>query len=176
MRSGVFQRSDEPAGYFITYHTFGTWLHGDERGSVDRTHNDPGTPFLPPDEERLHAEARRSSSPAVILTREQRSVIDAAIREVCAFRGWQLHAIHVRTNHLHAAVTCAEAPERVMNQWKSWSTRRLREQGLCDEGMKLWARHGSTQYLWYEAALLAAMNYTIFKQSASEEGGEGGNG
>ncbi len=37
-----------PLAYFITFTCCGTWLHGDERGSVDREHNTPGTPVLEP--------------------------------------------------------------------------------------------------------------------------------
>lgn len=40
--------------YFITYHTYGTWLHGNEAGSVDSQHNIPGTPMLPSDPVRKH--------------------------------------------------------------------------------------------------------------------------
>lgn len=32
--------------YFITFHTYGTRLHGDEKGSVDHEHNNVGTPEL----------------------------------------------------------------------------------------------------------------------------------
>ena len=35
----------EPAGHFLTFRTYGTWLHGDARGSVDRFHNVPGEPL-----------------------------------------------------------------------------------------------------------------------------------
>ena len=46
--------------YFITFSTYGTWLHGTakEEGSVDRRHNVYGTPFVSADE--LH-EARAES-------------------------------------------------------------------------------------------------------------------
>jgi hypothetical protein len=44
--------------YFITFHTYGTWLHGTERGSVDRAHNTLGTPLLPPDVAREQEELR----------------------------------------------------------------------------------------------------------------------
>src|SRR6266478_1713782 len=39
----------EPVAYFITFTTYGTWLHGRAPGSVDREHNQPGTAFLPAD-------------------------------------------------------------------------------------------------------------------------------
>jgi len=41
-----------PLAYLITFTTYGTWLHGDPRGSVDREHNVWGTPFLDPDRAR----------------------------------------------------------------------------------------------------------------------------
>ena len=36
---------DIPLAYHITFGTYGTRLHGNERGSVDRAHNAPGEPF-----------------------------------------------------------------------------------------------------------------------------------
>jgi hypothetical protein len=38
-----------PLAYFITFSTYGSWLHGEEKGSVDRAHNLPGTPYLEAD-------------------------------------------------------------------------------------------------------------------------------
>lgn len=42
-----FEFHDTPLGYLITFRTYGTWLHGDKRGSVDRFHNRFGSPRLP---------------------------------------------------------------------------------------------------------------------------------
>jgi hypothetical protein len=41
-----FQQTDAPIGYLITFRSYGTWLHGDERGSVDRNHRAYGTPMF----------------------------------------------------------------------------------------------------------------------------------
>ena len=38
-----------PLAYLITFTTYGAWLHGRDIGSVDKHHNEPDTPFLPPD-------------------------------------------------------------------------------------------------------------------------------
>ena len=46
--------------------------------------------------------------------------------------GWRLHALTVRTNHVHAVVSADEAPEKVMTNFKIWATRRLREHELLD--------------------------------------------
>ncbi|MGQ0761444.1 MAG: hypothetical protein ACT4OT_05435 [Acidobacteriota bacterium] len=39
-----FDDNDFPLAYLITFRCYGTWLHGDERGSVDRKQNVYGTP------------------------------------------------------------------------------------------------------------------------------------
>ena len=35
----MWNDTDTPLAYFISFRTYGTWLHGDERGSIDRFHN-----------------------------------------------------------------------------------------------------------------------------------------
>ena len=42
-----FSTGEFALAYFITFRCYGTWLHGDERGSVDRFHNIYGMPFIP---------------------------------------------------------------------------------------------------------------------------------
>src|SRR5437868_10526829 len=42
-----------PVAYLITFHTYGTWLPGDPRGTVTRHHN-------------LHGEPRRGASDAIL--------------------------------------------------------------------------------------------------------------
>ena len=36
---GKWNDTDEPFAFLITFRTYGTWLAGDERGSVDKYHN-----------------------------------------------------------------------------------------------------------------------------------------
>jgi REP element-mobilizing transposase RayT len=147
--------------YFITYHTHGTWLHGDERGSVDDEHNRPGTAVLPADARRHQAAALRKKHPAVELDEACRAIVERTIRAVVDHRGWTLHAVNVRTNHVHLVVGANVSPEKVMNDLKSWSTRRMVEAGLFERGRKAWTRHGSTKYLWNEAALDDACRYVV---------------
>ena len=35
----VYEENEFPLAYLITFRTYGTWLHGDERGSIGRTGN-----------------------------------------------------------------------------------------------------------------------------------------
>lgn len=147
--------------YLITFHTYGTWLHGDERGSVDREHNLPGTDLLPADATQEQRSVRRMMSDAITLDNRRRRIVESTICRVVEHRGWMLHAINVRTNHVHVVVTANTNPEAVMNSLKSWSTRRMVEAGLFEPRRKAWVRHGSTRYLWDEKALDDAVRYVI---------------
>ena len=57
-------------------------------------------------------------------------VVETAIRETCRIRKWELLALNVRTNHVHAVVSTKQIPERVLNALKANATRRLREKEL----------------------------------------------
>ena len=147
-------------GYFITIRTYGTWLHGDPRGSVDRHHNGYGTPRLPEDITREAADAARMNHDALVLTPQQRTVVDAAVRETCAHRRWHIHVLNVRTNHVHIVVTSPEhSAERVMTDLKAWATRKLRRARLVDPERTLWEHHGSSPHLYEVDELLSAINY-----------------
>ena len=73
----------ESVAYLITWRTYGTWLHGDARGSVDREHNTPGTPLLAPDAGRAARSAGRMTQGAVELDRRGREIVAGAVREHC---------------------------------------------------------------------------------------------
>ena len=69
----------DPLAYFITFTCYGNWLHGDERGSVDRDHNAPGYEFLDADEERLSFDHARMTQPPYRLEAEE-SPISSSLR------------------------------------------------------------------------------------------------
>ncbi|MCH7721036.1 MAG: transposase, partial [Planctomycetes bacterium] len=153
-----------PVAYLITFHTYGSWLHGTDRGSVDRDHNVPGTPHLDPDEGRESDESRRLKQEPVELDTRRRAVVETTIQEVAEFRQWSVRALNVRSNHVHVVVSADATPERVMNDFKSYSTRRMVEAGVFPDSTKAWTRHGSTRYLWTERAAMAAGQYVAEAQ------------
>lgn len=106
--------------YHITWTTYGTWLHGDSRGWV--LWGDAG---IKPDAERERAARQRMVEAAVILTEEQRVLVEQTIREHCRLRGWVLRAVNVRSNHIHVVVSAAAPAHEVMNQFKAWCSRKL---------------------------------------------------
>jgi len=76
-------------------------------------------------------------------------------------------ALSVRTNHVHVVVAGAEVtPDRMMGQFKSWATRRLREAGHASANARVWSHHGSTRYLWNEQSVRNAVEYVTDYQGA----------
>lgn len=154
-----------PLAYFLTWTTRGTWLHGDDRGSVHREHNQPGTPLVPPSVTRALQKEASLVAPALTLSPEQRLVVERAVRDHAAIRNWKILAMAVRTNHVHAVVQAVDRPpEEVVRQFKSWATRRLREAGMIAADRPVWTRHASTRYLWDQAGLDAAVRYVVEEQ------------
>jgi REP element-mobilizing transposase RayT len=159
--------SGQPLAYFITFRCYGTWLPGDDRGWVDRRANTYDSAVRDGHAGLLSTAQSALAHESVILDRQRRTIVDRTVREVCAYRAWTLHALNVRTNHVHLVVTAPRsAPEQVMSILKAWSTRRLREAGLVSPSGKLWARHGSTRYLWTENDIDMACSYVIESQGA----------
>jgi len=100
------------------------------------------------------------SQPPVVLTPEERPIVEQTIKDHCAKRTWELFAIAVRTNHVHLVVGYAGlAPERMMSEFKAWTTRRLREAGHRQKDQHLWVHHGSTRYLWNARSVESAISY-----------------
>jgi len=153
-----------PVAYFLTWHTYGSWLHGDTRGSVDRNHNIYKQPILGKDEPRRRGESKHLRFSPVTLDERQRGVVEKAVREICEFRGWEMYAVAVRSNHVHVVLGAGDwthSPEIMLSQLKSRATRRLREEFLVSEDASLWVRHGSTRYLWNTKSVLAASQYVM---------------
>lgn len=124
-----FEFNNVPLGYLITFRGYGTWLHGDPRGSVDRFHNRYGSPRLPHNEKWRQYNRQELRHPPVKLSSGERQVIEAGIRETCQIRKWSLWAMNVRTNHIHVVVSARCEPETVLTAFKANATRKLREAG-----------------------------------------------
>jgi REP element-mobilizing transposase RayT len=156
-----------PLAYFITFTTYGTWLHGRAPGSVDRGHNEPGTPFVPADSEKENVERRHLRQPEYRLDAERRGIVLRTIVEVAKHRGWTLWAVHVRSNHVHIVVSAAARPENVMADFKAWASRRLREAFGEDADRDRWTQHGSTIYVWTSETLAEKIAYVVDGQGAA---------
>lgn len=157
-----FQDRSVAKAYLITFRCYGTWLHGDERGSVDRRfYNRVGTSKIQPDREMVYRKAAQLKHDPFVLGSREREVVKRAIEEVCRVRGYSLFGLNVRTNHVHLAASNSGEPERMMDSFKAYATKALRTAGLLAENQKAWSRHGSTRYLWTEEHIGQAVEYVM---------------
>lgn len=155
----MWNDADLPLGYLITFRCYGTWLHGDERGSIDRHNNVYGTPKYGREEHWKKISADRLKHPPVMLNKRMRLCVERAIRETCIFRDWGLGAVNVRTNHAHAVVRTPESPSIVLNALKANSTRQMREDGCWPHFYSPWSDRGSERWLWTEKQIFDAIRY-----------------
>ena len=153
-----------PLGYLITFRGYGTWLHGDRRGSVNRFQNRYGTPQLPQNEgwKKYNKDALKQSP--VRLGSRQRRAIEEAIRETCKIRKWDFWTTNVRTNHIHTVVSARCKPEKILAAFKANATRKLREYGCWHSRRSPWVDRGSKRYLWTEADVINAVAYVDHDQ------------
>jgi hypothetical protein len=152
----------QPLAYLLTWTTYGTWLPGDQRGWISKKHG-----FQPPN---LPVERRARdamSEPVCELDRVQRQIVEETVRGHCKLRGWRLHAVNCRTNHVHVVVTAANtAPKRAISELKAWCTRELKARS-ASEGNTVtgrrswWTERGSVRLLFDEASVKAAIQYVV---------------
>ncbi len=161
----IYEENPFPLAYLLTIRIYGTWLHGDKRWSVGRHKNRRyGGSKIEPSVPLHDAMEGESSGPQFILTDSQRKLVGEAVAEVCTHRSYILRAINVRTNHAHAVVSKSIKPEKIVNDFKAYSTRRLRSQRQISIDQKVWSRGASTRYLWKPRHIEAAIDYVLYCQ------------
>jgi REP element-mobilizing transposase RayT len=153
----------EPLAYFLTWTTYGSWLPGDERGWVAK----PGQ-FRAPDPARKQEARQRMTETPLTLDPEQRRMVEDTIADHCRIRGWHMHAVNARAQHVHVVVTApGRDPKEVRDQFKAWCTRRLkqREQTLHGANQVIrqhwWTERGSERWLNNSESLEAAIRYVL---------------
>jgi REP element-mobilizing transposase RayT len=159
----------EPHAYLLTWTTYGTWLPGDERGSVDGEHNRYGEPYAPTDARRQRANSTHLKQRPFRLDEAARLVVREVIIEHCAYRRWELVALNIRSNHVHVVVRSDQSPDATAAKLKARATRVLRERGVVKASREVWTERGSGRHLWDDEAVRAAMRYVVDGQGAELE-------
>ncbi|MCX5659819.1 MAG: hypothetical protein NTW19_08870 [Planctomycetota bacterium] len=154
-----------PLAYHITFGTYGTRLHGDDRGTVDRDHNIPLTPFLPPLPKREMFEHDQCAGEPIILTHEQRLFIEATIPQICERGGWQYHVAAGGPDHVHTVLS-AEVDGKQVRRWlKQWLSEALSERWPLGPGRVWWAEGGSVKWKWDQESFDMALNYVRLQRA-----------
>jgi REP element-mobilizing transposase RayT len=162
----ILSRSRHPLllTYLITFSCYGSHLHGDERGSIDPKHNQPGSRVRPGEPALQRFERQSMKNPPYVLDAQRRQIVLRAIVGVCEHRGWTLHAAHVRANHVHIVVDTARPAGEVTQDVKAYASRMLNQLALDPPEGKRWTRHASMRGLPDRTAREAAIRYVAARQ------------
>ncbi len=145
---------NDPVTYFITWTTYGTWLPGDSRGWRKWKAGEQQPQPLLED----WCRDRMKENP-VLLDELQRKEVEAICRRHAEIRGWELHAVSARSNHVHIAVTTNAEPRKVRDQFKANATRVLRQPSNPIVNEKVWTRGGDVAIINGEDSLEQVILY-----------------
>jgi hypothetical protein len=93
--------NDQPLAYHITFGTYGTRLHGDPKGTVDRSMNGYGDPIIGSDHKRWIRETSLLKFEPVFLSTSQRQYAESIIPLICQTGSWFYHIAAAGNDHIH---------------------------------------------------------------------------
>ena len=97
--------------------------------------------------------------PPVLLTREQRLYVEAAVPGVCQRGGWSLHVTACQADHVHTLLS-AQRPGRQIRKWlKYWLGEEISGRWPTVPGQTWWAEGGSVKWVWDRAYFETAFKY-----------------
>ena len=150
---------------FITWTTYGSWLPGDVRGwRKTRAGTQKPQPLL------ANWCRERMKEEAVLLNEKQRRAVEQVFIRHAEIRGWELHTVNVRSNHIHVVVTADRPPNQVRDQFKANATRVLRELDEPVKNEKIWTRGGDVQLIDGESELESVIRYVSEAQDRMDRG------
>jgi hypothetical protein len=155
---------DEPLAFFITWTVYGTHLQGDQRGWRRR-----GKGWQEPQPQLAEWRRARLKLDLLLLSIEQRAVVESECRRHCEHRDWKLWAVNARTNHVHAVVTAVgRSGDIVRDQLKANCTRGLRAQWqvFCDR--QVWSVGGDWECINTENDLMTVCENVTEAQDRME--------
>ena len=167
---------NDPITLFITWTTYGSWLPGDSRGWMKwKKGEQQPQPVLE------YWCQDRMKEKAVLLNTQHRVVVENVIRQHSEIRGWDLHVVSVRSNHVHVAVTVipkcgnkdfrvADGIKRVRDELKANSTRVLRRCENPIQNEKVWTKGGDIQFIDSDVDLEQVVIYICEAQDRMDRG------
>ena len=167
---------DGAISLFITWTAYGSWLPGDVRGWMKWKKGEQQPQPVLED----WCKARMKGGP-VLLDDQHRKTVDEVIHRHSQIRGWELHAVSVRSNHVHVAVTvvpktgnkdsrAVDGIKRVRDELKANATRVLRrcENPIANE--KVWTKGGDMQFIDNDENLERVVIYISEAQDRMDRG------
>ena len=107
-------------------------------------------------------------SPVAFDLRKAELVLEQLI-ETATHRKWRLSAVSIMATHFHAVIHAPHEidPDRLLGDLKAWASRKLNRTLGDAVAEEWWTEGGSKRPLYDDAAILDAIEYTLFKQADS---------
>lgn len=151
------------ASWHITFGTYGTRLHGDDRPTVDRPHNRREQPFVGRDPDRAEQARGRMRGESVYLNAPQRGVVEATVPGLCERGGWtyRMCAAPADEDHVHVLLEATPTidPDAIRKWLKRWLGEALTRRWSKPTGGRWWASGGSCKPIKDEAYLNNVYHY-----------------
>lgn len=157
-----------PLAYHITWGTYGTRLHGDRRGTVDRIHNQFKAPIVNFEPERWEEEVSNLKFPPVRLTREQRLCAESLIPAICVRGHWEYLACAAAPDHIHLLLKSTFDPQVIRKLSKRWLGQELSKSWTPNEDKFWWSECGSIKWIG-ESSYLDNATYYVFRQRTTKD-------
>jgi REP element-mobilizing transposase RayT len=149
----------QPLAFHITFGTYGTRLHGDPRGTVDRGMNKPGDPIIGEDPGWWSLENNRLNFLPVLLNDEQMGFVEQVVPSICDRGKWKLHTCAGGPNHVHAILATSSEGQAVRKWFKRWLGEALSARWPLQSGATWWSEGGSVKWIWTHEYFESAYKY-----------------
>jgi REP element-mobilizing transposase RayT len=163
--------------WFLTWHTYGTWLPGNAQGFVSPIRNDSGDSELhnipqttvESDHPRLTSWARkRLKCKPILFTKAHAEILAPQFQETAGHREWKLLTFAIVPNHVHIVVGVVgdPSPDDILGDFKSYGSRALNAKFPRPESGTWWTVSGSKRILDSDQSIFGAIRYT-FEQAGA---------
>ena len=137
--------------YMVTWTTYGTWLQGDKRKYVKDGQ------ILRENKALADICNKLLTKEPVRFDKEQRRIVEDAIRQKAVQFGQQIYALAVRSKHVHLLVEYIPKPiELVVQHYKTCAFMALRKIGITGQ---IWTKGFNKRYCFDETTLQKKIEY-----------------
>jgi REP element-mobilizing transposase RayT len=150
---------DSPLAYHITFGTYGTRLHGDPRGTIDRRCKAYGQPIVEHSEAREQIAAERMKHQPILFTVDQCVFAQAAVEEICERGRWEFIQTACGPDHVHVLLKSERKPKAIRRWLKRWLGEAMTARWPLPDGQSWWAKGGSAKCVWEEKYLRNVEQY-----------------
>ena len=151
--------------YFITFRTYGTWLHGDPRRSYSHRYKR----IFEPNESLNNLRKGNLVNPIVTFSEQERAVLFDAIVEIGLSGKYNvfIDAVNVRSNHIHILVTPRSdiTMAQLVNIIKNRLSAVVKTFPRFQNYQKIWTSRFSGKIVYSAETWRGLANYTLLRQS-----------